>query len=155
MERIASFSIDHTRLLPGMYLSRTDGEVITWDIRMRRPNMGDYLSTGTCHALEHLFATYLRNGSYKEHVVYVGPMGCRTGCYVLTQGLTHAEALDMIREGFEATAAHEGPVPGASPEECGNYRDMDPEGARAEARHMLEVLKDWTPEQMKYKYYLD
>ena len=93
MERIASFCVDHTKLDRGMYLSRQDGDVLTWDIRMKKPNHGDYLSTGAAHTLEHLFATYARNSQYKDGVIYVGPMGCRTGFYLLTRGLTPAEAL--------------------------------------------------------------
>ncbi len=150
MERIASFSVDHTKLLPGMYLSRRDGGVTTWDIRMKKPNAGDYLTTGSAHALEHLLATYLRNSAQKDHVVYVGPMGCRTGFYLLTQGLGPAEALELARAGLRLAARHEGPVPGASEPECGNYRDMDLPLARAEAAAMLAVLEDWTPEKMHY-----
>lgn len=150
MERIASFSVDHTKLLPGMYLSRRDGEVLTWDVRMKRPNAGDYLSTGCLHALEHLLATYLRNAPQKDHVVYVGPMGCRTGFYVLTQGLSPDEALDLVREGFRSAAAHEGNIPGASEPECGNYRDMDPAAAKAEAVRMTELLTGWSADKMNY-----
>ena len=94
MERIASFCVDHTKLDRGMYLSRQDGDVLTWDIRMKRPNHGDYLSTGAAHTLEHLFATYARNSAFQDSVIYVGPMGCRTGFYLLTRGLTPAEALE-------------------------------------------------------------
>ena len=100
MERIASFCVDHTRLDRGMYLSRQDGDVLTWDIRMKKPNQGDYLSTGAAHTLEHLFATYARNSKYKDGVIYVGPMGCRTGFYLLTRGLTPAEALSLTVESF-------------------------------------------------------
>ena len=85
MERIASFCVDHTKLDRGMYLSRQDGDVLTWDIRMKKPNQGDYLTTGAAHTLEHLFATYARNSAYKDGVIYVGPMGCRTGFYLLTR----------------------------------------------------------------------
>ena len=95
MERIASFCVDHTKLDRGMYLSRQDGDVLTWDIRMKRPNHGDYLSTGAAHTLEHLFATYARNSAFQDSVIYVGPMGCRTGFYLLTRGLTPAEALEL------------------------------------------------------------
>lgn len=150
MERIASFSVDHTKLLPGMYLSRRDGEVLTWDIRMKRPNAGDYLSTGCLHALEHLLATYLRNAPQKDHVVYVGPMGCRTGFYVLTQGLSPAEALELTTESFRLCAAHRGPIPGASEPECGNYRDMDPEAAVKEAAAMYKLLRGWSADKMTY-----
>lgn len=150
MERIASFSVDHTKLLPGMYLSRQDGGVTTWDIRMKKPNAGDYLTTGSAHTLEHLLATYLRNSAQKDHVIYVGPMGCRTGFYLLTQGLDAAGALELAREGLRCAARHEGPIPGASEPECGNYRDMDLPLARAEAAAMLAVLEGWTPGMMQY-----
>ena len=103
MERIASFCVDHTKLLPGMYLSRQDGEngeILTWDIRMKQPNKGSYLSPAAAHTLEHLFATYARNSKYSKGIVYVGPMGCLTGFYLLTIGLTPAEALDLTRSAF-------------------------------------------------------
>lgn len=150
LERIASFSVDHNKLRPGMYLSRQDGEVLTWDLRMKTPNAGDYLGTGCIHALEHLLATYLRNSPQKQQVVYVGPMGCRTGFYLLTQGLSPAQALDLARWGLAQAAGHTGPIPGASAAECGNYRDMDLPAARAEAAQMLQVLQDWAAEDMHY-----
>ena len=142
MERIASFCVDHTKLDRGMYLSRQDGDVLTWDIRMKKPNQGDYLTTGAAHTLEHLFATYARNSAYKDGVIYVGPMGCRTGFYLLTRGLT----LDS----FRFMAAFEGAVPGASEVECGNYRDMDLPKAKAEAAAMLPVLEALTADQLHY-----
>ena len=111
MERIASFCVDHTKLDRGMYLSRQDGDVLTWDIRMKKPNHGDYLSTGAAHTLEHLFATYARNSAFRDGVIYVGPMGCRTGFYLLTRGLTPAEALKLTVESFRFMAAFEGAVP--------------------------------------------
>ena len=111
MERIASFCVDHTKLDRGMYLSRQDGDVLTWDIRMKKPNHGDYLTTGAAHTLEHLFATYARNSAFKDSVIYVGPMGCRTGFYLLTRGLTPAEALELTVESFRFMAAFEGDVP--------------------------------------------
>ena len=111
MERIASFCVDHTKLDRGMYLSRQDGDVLTWDIRMKKPNQGDYLSTGAAHTLEHLFATYARNSQYKDGVIYVGPMGCRTGFYLLTRGLTPAEALSLTVESFRFMAVFEGDRP--------------------------------------------
>lgn len=150
MERIASFCVDHTVLQPGMYLSRRDGEVLTWDIRMKRPNQGCYLSPAAAHTLEHLFATYARNSRWSEHVVYVGPMGCLTGFYLLTTGLTDAEALELVRESFAWMAAYEGPIPGASAAECGNYLLMDPIAARAEARAMLPVLQALDAGKLRY-----
>ena len=111
MERIASFCVDHTKLDRGMYLSRQDGDVLTWDIRMKKPNQGDYLTTGAAHTLEHLFATYARNSAVKNGVIYVGPMGCRTGFYLLTRGLTPAQALELTVDSFRFMAAFEGDIP--------------------------------------------
>ena len=150
MERIASFCVDHTILKKGMYLSRRDGDVLTWDIRMKVPNAGDYLTTGAAHTLEHLFATYARNSRYKDQVIYVGPMGCRTGFYLLTQGLTDAQALDLAQESYRFMAAFEGASPGASEVECGNYRDMDLPLAKSEAAAFCQVLEGWSPEKMRY-----
>lgn len=150
MERIASFCVDHTTLDRGMYLSRQDGDVKTWDIRMKRPNYGDYLSTGAAHTLEHLFATYARNSAYSSGVVYVGPMGCRTGFYLLTRGLTDAQVLELTVDSFCFMAGFEGEIPGASEVECGNYLDMDLPAARAEAAAMLPVLEALHPDQLHY-----
>ena len=150
MERIASFCVDHTKLDRGMYLSRQDGDVLTWDIRMKKPNQGDYLTTGAAHTLEHLFATYARNSAVKDGVIYVGPMGCRTGFYLLTRGLTPAQALELTVDSFRFMAAFEGDIPGASEVECGNYRDMDLPAAKAEAAAMLPVLEALTADQLHY-----
>lgn len=143
MERIASFCVDHTALLPGMYLSRQDGpngEILTWDIRMKRPNQGSYLSPAAAHTLEHLFATRARNSHWKDGVIYVGPMGCLTGFYLVTMGLSPADALALVKDCFAFMADFEGEIPGASAVECGNYLMMDPIAARAEASAMLPVL---------------
>ena len=153
MERFASFCVDHTKLQPGMYLSRQDGvngELLTWDIRMKQPNKGSYLSPAAAHTLEHLFATYARNSKYSSGVVYVGPMGCLTGFYLLTTGLTPAKALDLTRSAFAWMAEYEGEIPGASEVECGNYLMMDPIAAKAEAAAMLPVLEKLDADQLHY-----
>ncbi|MBQ6322015.1 MAG: S-ribosylhomocysteine lyase [Lachnospiraceae bacterium] len=155
MQRIPSFSIDHTRLLRGVYLSRQDDDVMTWDVRMKEPNHGDYMSTAVMHTVEHLFATYARNSEYKDGIIYIGPMGCRTGCYFLTRGLTNAQVHDCILKSFEFMATYQGEIPGAREEECGNFRDHDLEGCNREAAEYVEVLKTVDPENMKYTYYLD
>ena len=155
MQRIPSFSIDHTRLERGIYLSRQDDDVKTWDVRIKEPNHGDYLSTGVSHTIEHLFATYARNSEYKDGIIYVGPMGCRTGAYFLTRGLTDQQVLDCVRESFRFITTVEGEIPGAQEAECGNYLDHDLEGCRVEAAKYLEVLEKLTVDDMKYKYYLD
>lgn len=153
MERIASFCVDHTTLLPGVYLSRQDGpdgRIETWDIRMKRPNMGDYLSPAAAHTLEHLFATFARNSRWSDHVIYVGPMGCLTGFYLVTMDLPHAEVLQLVQQAFDWMATYDGAIPGASAVECGNYRLMDPDAARREAAAMCPVLAALTPEAMHY-----
>lgn len=154
MERIASFCVDHTRLERGMYLSRQDGDIITYDIRMKKPNGGDYLAVPAMHTIEHLFATYVRNSQYGSGVVYVGPMGCRTGFYLLTRGLTHQQAIQLVQDSMAFIAAYEGEIPGATEPECGNYREQDLSGAKAEAAAMVPVLEGWTPERLQYTAFL-
>lgn len=151
MKQIASFTIDHDLLEKGMYVSRVDGDVITYDIRMKKPNQGDYLSNGALHTFEHLFATYARNSRYSQDVVYVGPMGCRTGFYFLLRDtVSRQEALELVRESFQFIADFEGGIPGGRRWECGNYLEHDLPGAKAVAADMLEVLKDWNGGKMRY-----
>ena len=152
MKRIASFTVDHTKLQRGMYTSRVDGDVVTYDIRMKRPNQGDYLSCGAMHTFEHLFATYARNSAYQDGVIYVGPMGCRTGFYLLVRGLTQQQAIDLVRESFAFIAQFEGEIPGSHEEECGNYREHDLPGAREVAKDMCAVLANWTPSNLSYTH---
>ncbi len=152
MQRIRSFSINHDILKKGMYVSRVDGDVVTYDIRMKEPNKGDYLSNGAMHTIEHLFATYARNTKYSNNVVYVGPMGCRTGFYFLLRDtVSQEEALQIVRQAMDFIAGFEGDIPGTTSRECGNYLEHDLKGAKAVAQDMIEVLKAWRPEDMKYK----
>ena len=138
MEKIASFTIDHLRLVPGIYVSRKDadpvkgGVVTTFDLRMTAPNREPVINTAPLHAIEHLGATFLRNDEeWKDHVLYFGPMGCRTGFYLLLFGdLEPADIADLVRRMFEFMAAFEGEIPGARPEECGNWHDADLVGAK-------------------------
>lgn len=151
LKQIASFQVDHRKLTEGMYTSRVDGDVVTYDIRMVRPNQGDYLGYGAIHSFEHLFATYVRSGSQSDQVIYAGPMGCRTGFYFLVRDMTPEAAIALVRETMDFIAGYEGPIPGATEAECGNYREQDLEGARAAARKMIPILRDWTPEQLTYQ----
>ena len=153
MKKIASFTVNHDTLQKGMYISRIDGDVVTYDIRMKRPNMGDYLTNGALHTFEHLFATYARNTALADSVIYIGPMGCRTGFYFLVRDtMSHEEALNLVKESFEFVRDFDGEIPGSRREECGNYLEHDLPGAKAAAEDMLEVLKDWTVERMDYNY---
>ena len=155
MEKIASFTIDHNKLKKGMYISRIDGDVTTYDIRMKIPNNNDFLSTGSMHTIEHLFATYARNSAIKDSVVYVGPMGCRTGFYFLVRNkISNQQALNVVKESLEFIKDFEGEIPGSTKTECGNYLDHDLNGAKAVAIDMIEVLKEWTVEKMNYDYHL-
>lgn len=144
MEKIASFRINHEILEPGVYVSRRDmtpgGDIITtFDIRMTRPNREPALTPEALHAMEHLAATYLRNDAeWKDRVVYWGPMGCCTGNYLILQGkLESADILPLLRRTMEFVSTFEGPVPGATPRDCGNYSFMDLPAARDAARRFL------------------
>ena len=152
METIASFAIDHDRLEKGFYVSRVDGDVISYDIRMIKPNSPPYLTLNAAHSFEHLFATYVRNSPQSDQVVYVGPMGCMTGFYFLTRdSLPKQEALDLFREALDFIAHYEGAIPGAEKSaECGNYKAHDLPGAQALARDMQAVLADWQVADMVY-----
>lgn len=154
METIASFKVNHNKLKKGMYISRIDGDIVTYDIRMKKPNNeeNDYLQNASMHSFEHLFATYARNTKYSENIIYIGPMGCRTGFYFLVRNkISNNEALEIIKESFEFIKNFEGKIPGTNKEECGNYLEHDLEGAKSIASDMLEVLKDWTEEKMIYE----
>ncbi|MEM1484638.1 S-ribosylhomocysteine lyase [Oscillospiraceae bacterium PP1C4] len=152
MEKIASFCVDHTKLKKGIYLSRVDGDVNTYDLRMCTPNAGTYLENGALHTFEHLFATYVRNSQYTDSIVYVGPMGCRTGFYFLTRdSMSHAQVIALLREVCAFAASFNGDIPGNSEVECGNFRDHDLAGACAIGAAFGEVIKDWTPEKMTYE----
>ena len=142
MKKIASFTINHDTLEKGMYISRIDGDVITYDIRMKKPNGGDYFKMDAAHTLEHLFATYARNSAHGDKIVYVGPMGCRTGFYLLTRDLAPEHVLSALKNALAATLAHEGEVFGATRKECGNYRELDLDAAKRECAAYLKVLEE-------------
>ncbi|MBR4943089.1 MAG: S-ribosylhomocysteine lyase, partial [Clostridia bacterium] len=130
MKKITSFTVNHDTLDKGMYISRIDGDVVTYDIRMKRPNGGDYLNMSAAHTLEHLFATYARNSRFGEQVIYVGPMGCRTGFYMLLRdSVSYADGIALVQESMVFARDYEGEIPGNKREECGNYLDHDLVGA--------------------------
>lgn len=152
MERIASFQVDHNKLVPGMYLSRRDGNVTTFDLRFKKPNTGDLLTNAEMHSVEHIIATLLRNGRAKDAVVYFGPMGCQTGFYLLVDGnqVSDAEAVELVKETFAAGAVFEGPMPGKSAAECGNYINLDVELAKKQCAVYSEIVREWTVEKLAY-----
>ena len=142
MKKIASFQIDHRILPPGMYISRVDGDITTFDLRVKRPNAGDYMSHLEMHSAEHMFATYVRNSEIADQVIYFGPMGCRTGFYLLTRDVAPEKVKEVTLSVLEKIARHDGPMFGQSEEECGNYRELSVEAARALCRAYLDVLKN-------------
>ena len=157
MEKIASFTINHLALLPGVYVSRKDhiGDqvVTTFDIRMTRPNHEPVMNTAEVHTIEHLGATFLRNDKeYGDKVVYFGPMGCRTGFYLLLAGdYESVDIVSLLTRMYEYMAAFEGAVPGASARDCGNYLDMNLPMAKYLAQKYLdEVLYCTSAEQLVY-----
>lgn len=142
IKRIASFSVDHDKLLPGIYISREDGDITTYDLRTRKPNAGDYMDHETMHTVEHMMATFLRNSEIADHVIYFGPMGCQTGFYLLVRDLAPSAVLEAVKAALRSTVAHEGEVFGASAKECGNYRSLCLEKAKKEAGEYLRVLEE-------------
>lgn len=151
MKKIASFTVNHDKIGKGMYISRIDGDVITYDVRMKIPNGGDYIPYAAAHTIEHLFATYARNSGVADDVIYVGPMGCRTGFYFLTRdSVSKTGAISVVKEAMKFIAAFGGAIPGVSRIECGNYLEHDLEGAKAVASDMFEVLKNWTEDMLLY-----
>ena len=150
MKRIASFTIDHDRLTEGMYLSRVDGDVVTYDLRFVRPNTPPFMENAGMHTLEHLFATFVRNSEYEDNIVYFGPKGCRTGCYFLTRGLTHEQAIALTQQALAFVASYEGVIPGSSKEECGNYLEHDLAAARRYAAFLGEKIGHWTVDDLSY-----
>ena len=157
MDLIASFTIDHMKLLPGLYVSRkdnvNDSVLTTFDIRMTRPNFEPVMNTAEMHAIEHLGATFLRNNAdWKDKVVYFGPMGCRTGFYLILAGdYVSADIVGLMVSMYEFIRDYEGDIPGAAPEECGNYLDLNLPMAKYLAKKYLdEVLYGITEERLIY-----
>lgn len=151
LQKIKSFQVDHTKLDRGMYISRIDGDIITYDLRMKKPNAEPVLENAALHTIEHLFATYVRSSQLSDHIVYFGPMGCRTGFYFITRGISHEAAIALAKEAFAFIETFSGNIPGAAPEECGNYREHDLSGAREEARRFLPVMEKVTIRSLEYR----
>ncbi len=140
MEKITSFTIDHNILKPGFYVSRVDRNVITYDLRLKEPNNGDYLSVAGMHTIEHLFATIIRNSAYKDNVIYFGPMGCRTGFYLILFDTQKDKAKELTIECLEKCLTLD-TIPGNKKIECGNYRSHNLADAKKELKDYLMVLK--------------
>ena len=156
MEKITSFTIDHIRLQPGLYVSRKDAvgseTVTTFDLRLTSPNEEPVMNTAEVHTIEHLAATFLRNDpTWKDRVLYFGPMGCRTGFYLLLSGdLSSRDVLPLVTDCFRFIRDYRGEVPGASPRDCGNYLDMNLSMANYWGRRYTALLENITPDRLTY-----
>ena len=142
VNKIASFTVDHDKIKVGIYVSRIDGDITTYDLRTRVPNQGDYLDDITMHSVEHMLATYLRNSDIASQVIYFGPMGCRTGFYLLVRNADNAKILEITKKILADIIAYEGEVFGNTKKECGNYLDLDLAKAKEECRRYLAVLQN-------------
>ena len=156
MEKIASFTIDHIKLKPGIYVSRKDhvgdSVITTFDLRMTSPNDEPVMNTAEVHTIEHLGATFLRNHEeWKDKTVYFGPMGCRTGFYFLVRdSISPEKAINIVYDAFCFIADFDGTIPGSERKECGNYVAHDLVAAKKYAKDMLPILRDWTVEKLVY-----
>ena len=156
MEKITSFTIDHIRLQPGLYVSRKDAvgseAVTTFDLRLTSPNEEPVMNTAEVHTIEHLAATFLRNDpAWKDRVLYFGPMGCRTGFYLLLSGdLSSQDVLPLVTDCFRFIRDYRGEVPGASPRDCGNYLDMNLSMANYWGRRYTALLENISPDRLTY-----
>ncbi|MBR2943455.1 MAG: S-ribosylhomocysteine lyase [Clostridia bacterium] len=149
MRKIASFSVNHDKISEGIYISRIDGDITTYDMRFRKPNMGDYIDNITMHSLEHMFATYVRNSEIGQNIIYFGPMGCQTGFYLLVRDANNEEVLKTVKNVLESIIKHDGEIFGNTREECGNYRNLNLECAQLESKRYLSVLNS---KKVDFKY---
>lgn len=149
VKRITSFSVDHDFIVPGIYVSRIDGDVTTYDLRTRRPNCDDFMDNLTMHSLEHMFATYIRNSEMSEQILYFGPMGCRTGFYLLVRDADNESVLSAVKSVLSTIADKADVMFGAERKECGNYKELSLEAAKTEARRYLGEL-DARPQTFIY-----
>ncbi|MBR6737733.1 MAG: S-ribosylhomocysteine lyase [Clostridia bacterium] len=149
VSKIESFKIDHNKLEVGIYVSRIDGDITTYDLRTRKPNFGDYLNTVTMHSVEHMLATYLRSSKIGKDVIYFGPMGCRTGFYLLVRNASNEEVLNEVKLALKKTIEHNGKMFGNTKIECGNYKCLSLKLAKIECKRYLDALNS---KQHDFKY---
>ncbi len=142
-KQIQSFKVDHDYIIPGIYVSRIDGDVVTYDLRTRKPNNNDFMDNVTMHTVEHMFATYVRFSDFGKNIIYFGPMGCRTGFYLLVRNMTNEQVLALAKDVLKKIIAHDGEVFGATRKECGNYLELDLESAKKECSRYLKNLESW------------
>ena len=150
MKKITNFTVDHDYIVPGVYISRIDGDITTYDLRTRRPNCGDLMDHSTMHTAEHMLATYIRNSRLADSIIYFGPMGCQTGFYLLVRNADPERTVKALKTALAQVTAHTGEVFGNSQVECGNFRTLSLKAAQDECASYLKVLEDWTVDKLAY-----
>ncbi len=150
IKKITSFTVDHTVLNEGLYISRVDGDITTYDLRMRKPNKGDYITPGAAHSMEHMFATFVRNSELADDIIYFGPMGCQTGFYLLVRNADHEKVYQTMIKVLENIIEYNGEIFGCSEVECGNYKTLSLDDAKQESVRYLEVLKNLKDHSFMY-----
>lgn len=154
MERNGSFQADRRKMNVGMYIYRIDGDIVTYDLRMVKPNGGVYLEPPVIHTIEHLFDAYASNSEFGKGVVYVGPMGCRTGFNLLTRGMSRVAAIKLVRDTCRYISRCDNRIPRCSAEECGNYREHDLKGAREAVKPLLKAIENYTVDMLDYTWHI-
>lgn len=150
MNKIQSFTVDHLTLKQGLYISREDADITTYDLRTRTPNTDDLMDNSTMHSCEHMLATFLRNSEIKNDIIYFGPMGCQTGFYLLVRNANHSQVIEVLKDCLKKTCMHNGEVFGASAVECGNYKNLSLKKAKEECEKYLKVIENATENTLQY-----
>lgn len=151
MDKISSFTVNHNKLDVGIYLSRCDGDITTYDLRVKKPYVDNLMDNSTCHTVEHMFATFIRNGTLKQQIIYFGPMGCQTGFYLLVRNANHQHVLSEIKRVLKEITEYEGEVFGNSEKECGNCHNLNLEKAKSLCAAYLEAIHSKTEHDLYYK----
>ncbi|MBQ9531522.1 MAG: S-ribosylhomocysteine lyase [Eubacterium sp.] len=150
MKLTPSSDIDYNILKKGIFLSKIDDDITTYDIRMKEPNRETVLTNSAIHTIEHIFKTYVQNTEFADNIIFFGPMGSRTGFYFITKRLSDNYSIQLIKDAFTHISEFWGRIPGASPNECGNCLEHNLPQAKEEAKEFLEVIRDWTKEDLEY-----
>ena len=151
MQKISSFTVDHYKLDAGIYISRIDGDITTYDLRTKKPYVDEIMDTSTCHTVEHMFATLIRNGALKDQIIYFGPMGCQTGFYLLVRDAKHTEVLVEVKRVIKEITEYNGEVFGNSEKECGNCHNLDLAKAKLLCEEYLKIISAKTEHDLYYK----
>ena len=146
MDKITSFKVNHDHINPGIYISRVDSDITTYDLRTKKPNAGDYMDNLTMHSAEHMLATFLRNSEIRDSVIYFGPMGCQTGFYLLVRNADNEKVLNVLKKCLKDTVSYNGEIFGSKKEECGNYKNLSLAAAKKICSDYLDLLnsRDWS-----------